>query len=68
MANWVQVAKSVYNQMEASAEICHHGFAVNGEQVGWMEVVDRDEDCLWFDYHVRSDFYRAWRETMLILA
>jgi hypothetical protein len=66
--NWIKVAKTVYQQIEVDGDVCHRGFTVNGEQVGSMEVVDQDEDCLWFDYYVRADFYRAWRESTLVLA
>jgi hypothetical protein len=68
MSNWTKVAKSVYQQMEVGAEVCRHGFKVDGECVGNMEVVDQDEDRLWFDYYVRTDFYRAWRESTRVNA
>jgi hypothetical protein len=66
--NWIKVAKTVYQQIEVGGEVCHHGFTVNGEHVGSMEVVDQDEDRFWFDYYVRADFYRSWRESALVLA
>lgn len=68
MGVWVKVPKSVYLQMEDSAEICNRGFGFNvaGEETGRMEVIEFEEDNIWCDYYVREDFYRNWRESVAV--
>jgi hypothetical protein len=69
MNDWIKVAKSFYRQIEMlpNTMIVRHGFNIDDEHVGWMEVVDQEEDNIWFDYHVRKDFYQKWVEDVPLL-
>lgn len=64
MTNFVKVPNRTYMMIEDffNAEIVHHGFFIGEQQAGFMEVVDKDEDRMFFDYYVREDFFNKYQE------
>lgn len=62
MSDWIKVPKDVFYQIAKTfnADWITHGFQVDCVPSGAMVVIDRDEDCYWFEYYVTKELYRRY--------
>lgn len=63
MSEYVKVSSLVYSQIgrEFSAEEFMHSMSIGYDTIGYMEMVERDEDRMHFDYFIREDYYSRYQ-------
>lgn len=63
MTEFFKVSSLTYHQIgrEFGAEHNMHSLNVGYEQVGYMQMIDQDEDRMYFEYFISEDFYNKYQ-------
>jgi hypothetical protein len=63
MPEFCKVSSLTYDQIarEFSAEHFMHSLNIGYEQIGYMDMVEQDEDRMYFEYFIREDYYNRYQ-------
>jgi len=60
------VSSIMYSQIGTHFGAVHnmHSMDVGDVNIGYMDMVDKDEDRMFFDYYVLKDYYLQYSQTL----